>query len=249
MTSTSGAGPLKRVLMRFVVPEVALVLLRLLDLSWRYRETDRHHLVAALGSGKPVVGAFLHGRIFLLLRFMSRRRNGRWLSMCSQSLDGDAMARVEERLGFVVVRGSSGGGGLQALVDMIERVQATPGLGACLAVDGSRGPRGRVQGGIVALAQRTGGLILPVTASARPAHIFRRAWDRTLLPLPLARVEVVYGEPFAVPAKMKAAELKAWCADLEERMVALQGQADALSGFADDEPVRAPTASERVASE
>ncbi len=235
---------MKRLLMRVVVPEVALALIRLLDASWRYRETDRRHLVAALGSGKPVIGAFLHGRIFLLLRHMSRRRNGRWLSMCSKSLDGDAMARVEERLGFEVVRGSSGGGGLQAVVDMIDRVQASPGLGACLAVDGSRGPRGRVQGGVVALARRSGGLILPVTASARPAHIFRRAWDRTLLPLPFARVDVVYGEPFEVPARMRAAQLKEWCVDLEDRMVALQARADELSGAGDSEPVRAPLPSD-----
>ncbi len=244
MSQPHGAGPLKRALMRVVVPEVALALIRSLDASWRYRETDRHHLLAALDSGRPVIGAFLHGRIFLLLRFMSRRRNGRWLSMCSQSLDGDAMARVEQRLGFEVVRGSSGSGGLQALVDMIERVHSSPGLGACLAVDGSRGPRGRVQGGIVALAQRTGGLILPVTASARPAHIFRRAWDRTLLPLPFARVEVIYGEPFAVPARMKAAELKRWCTELESRMVALQARADQLSGSADEAGVCAPVASD-----
>jgi hypothetical protein len=226
--------------MRHLVPEAALLLIRSLDASWRYRETDRHHLEAALAGERPVIGSFLHGRIFLLLRFMGRPRNGRWLSMCSQSLDGDAMAKLEERLGFEVVRGSSGRGGLQAIVDMIERVNDTPGLGACLAIDGSRGPRGRAQGGIIALAQRTGGTILPVTASARPAYIFKKAWDRTLLPLPFARVDLVYGEPFTVPARLKAAELEHWRAELERRMVALQERANEQAGFGDDAPIRAP---------
>ncbi len=224
---------MKRVLMRQVVPILALALLRLLDRSWRYRETGREHFDAARASGRPVVGAFLHGRTFMLLCFMARARNGRWLSMCSKSLDGDAMARIEERLGFEVVRGSSGRDGLQAIVDMIRRVRADPELGSCLAVDGSRGPRGRVQGGIVSLAQRTGGLIVPITVSARPARILARTWDRTLLAWPFARVEVVYGEPLEVPSRMRSPEFEHCRLELEERMVALQEVADRAAGFGD----------------
>ena len=111
---SSTAGPVKTALMRGVVPTLALALIRTLDATWRYRETGRSHFEGALNSGRPVVGAFLHGKTFSLLRFMSRPRNGRWISMCSKSLDGDAMARVEERLGLEVVRGSSGRDGLQA---------------------------------------------------------------------------------------------------------------------------------------
>ncbi len=237
----AGEAPLlKRVLMRSVVPVLALALIRFLDATWRYRETGREHIESGLASPKPLVGAFLHGRTFALLRFVSRPRNGRWLAMCSKSLDGDAMARVEEGLGLEVARGSSGRGGLDAIIDMIRRVRASPGLGSCLAVDGSRGPRGHVQGGIISLAQRTGGLILPVAASARPAYVFRKTWDRTLLPLPFARVDIVYGELVEVPPKLRSPEFKRLRAEIEERMVALQARADELSGFSDVEPVRTP---------
>jgi hypothetical protein len=234
------AGALRRFLMRRVVPWPTVTLIRLLDWSWRYRQSGREHLEAGLAAGRPLVGAFLHGRSLALLRFMSRPHNGRWLSMCSKSLDGDAMARVEEALGYEVVRGSSGRDGLQAIVDMIRRVRADPGLGSCLAVDGSRGPRGRVQGGILSLAQRTGGLILPVTLSARPAIVFRKAWDRTLLPLPFARVDVVFGELLEVPAKARGPELERLRLTLEGCLVALQAEADRLSGRRDPEPVVAP---------
>lgn len=242
----TSASPTKRFLMRHVVPFIVLCLVRFLDVTWRYRETDRHHFDAARASGHPVVGAFLHGRIFLLLRFMSRRRNGRWLSMCSKSLDGDAMAKVEEGLGFEVIRGSSGRDGLQAIVDMIRRVRKDPALGSCLAIDGSRGPRGKVQGGIISLAQRTGGLIVPVTASARPAKILRKTWDRTLIPWLGARVDVIYGEPMAIPPKLNAEEFEFWRNRLEERLRALQGRVDAISGLTDegffDDPAAPPTA-------
>jgi hypothetical protein len=233
-------GAVKRTLMRLVVPELALWLLRSLRLSWRVRETGRGHFDRALAGGRAPALAFLHGRAFMLLDTIPGRRSRRWFSMCSASADGDAMTRLEQRLGFEVVRGSSGHGGLQAIVDMIRAVRELPGSGACLAVDGSRGPRGRVQGGIISLAQRTGGLVVPVTVSASSAWIFRKAWDRTMLAKPFARVELIYGEALEVPARLKAPEFDRLCRELEERLVALQAQADALSGGGDDEPVRAP---------
>jgi lysophospholipid acyltransferase (LPLAT)-like uncharacterized protein len=235
-------GFAQRVLMRYLVPELALWLLRALRLTWRVRETGREHLDRVLADGRAPALAFLHGRAFMLLDTIPGRRSRRWFSMCSASADGDAMARLEQRLGFDVVRGSSGRGGLQAIVDMIRAVRDLPGSGACLAVDGSRGPRGRVQGGIISLAQRTGGLVVPVTVSASPAWIFRRAWDRTMLAKPFARVELTYGEALQVPARLRAPEFDRLCHELEERLVALQAQADALSGGGDTEPVRVAAA-------
>ena len=142
--------------------------------------------------------------------------------MCSRSGDGDAMAEIETRLGFEVVRGSSGSDGLQALVDMVRLVRADPELGSCLAVDGSRGPAGRVQQGILSLAQHTGGSILPVAAAARPALVFHKAWDRPIIPLPFARVDVVYGEPIAVSRRMKPGEAEDLRKRLEREIAGLQ---------------------------
>lgn len=230
---------LKKLLMRRVVPTLVLGLLWLLDLSWRYREIGRERFEKVRRPDRGVVGAFLHGRTFLLARFMSRPRNGRWIAMCSTSLDGDAMAAVEEGLGFVVVRGSSGHGGLLAITEMIKRSKASPELSSCLAVDGSRGPRGHVQGGVISLAQRTCGIVVPVTASARPAWIFRKAWDRTMLAWPFAKVAIAFGEPLEVPAKLNRAQHDALRVELEERLVALQAEADRAVGGGDSEPVRA----------
>ena len=231
-------GLLRRALIRYVAPVIAFTLITLLRASWRVRETGRENFDRALASGRGPVVAFLHGRAFMLLNTIRGRKRGRWLSMCSKSLDGDGMTKLEQWLGFRVIRGSSGHDGLQALVDMIRFMRDEPGLGACLAVDGSRGPRGVVQGGIISLAQRTGGMIIPVTISAKPAWIFRKAWDRTLIAKPFATVDIVFGEWIEVPAKLKAPEATTFRETLEERLIALQAHADQLSGFADTEPVR-----------
>ncbi len=232
-------GRATRAVMRYVLPELALTALALLRLTWRIRQTGRAAYEHAVAGGRTPVIAFLHGRAFMLLDTIPGRRSRSWFSMCSTSLDGDAMARVEERLGFEVVRGSSGCGGAQAIVDLIYALRDNPGAGASLAIDGSRGPRGRAKGGVIALAQRTGGIVIPVTVSASSAWIFRKTWDRTLLAKPFARVEVVFGEKLEVPSKLTAPEFERLRAELENRLVALQASADELSGGADTEPVRA----------
>ncbi len=227
----------KRVLIRYVAPVLVYVLITLLRASWRVRETGRENFDRAIATGRGPVMAFFHGRSFMLLNTIRGLRRGGWLSMCSKSLEGDGMNRLETWLGFRVVRGSSGRDGLQAIIDMIRLMRAEPGLGASLAIDGSRGPRGVVQGGVISLSQRTGGMIIPITVSASPAWIFRKAWDRTLLAKPFARVDIVFGEWIEVPSKLKASEFDVLRDTVQERMVALQAQADQLSGFGDTEPV------------
>ena len=219
---------LKRFLMRRILPGLAVAWVRLLNATLRYHESGREHFESARASDRPIVGAFLHGHMIALLAFMSRPGTGRWVVMCSQSSDGDAMAEIETRLGFEVVRGSSGSDGLQALVDMVRLVRADPELGSCLAVDGSRGPAGLVQPGILSLAQHTGGSIVPVAASARPAKLFHKAWDRTILPLPFARVDIVYGEPIAVPRRIRPGEAEELRKRVERALAELQARAHAL---------------------
>jgi len=225
--------------MLWVYPSIALILIRLLHRTWRIQETGREHLDEALAAPQPVIAAFLHGRTFALIRHMTRMPDAKWVSMCSKSLDGEAMAKFEERLGLEVVRGSSGRDGLEAIQEMIQLVRANPGHGAALAVDGSRGPRGHVQGGIVRMARWTGGRILPITASANPAWIFRSAWDRTMLPLPFAKVEIAYGEPIDVPGKLNPAQIETIRLKVELSLINLQQDANDQVGFTDAEPVQA----------
>jgi lysophospholipid acyltransferase (LPLAT)-like uncharacterized protein len=226
-------------ILRTVLPPVATVLYRLLGTTWRYREVRKQIMTSALAGGRPVVAAFFHARTFQLLHYNSRPEHGRFVLMCSQSRDGELMARVEEGLGYKVARGSSGGGGARALVAMIKTVKEEPGWSSCLAVDGSRGPRGIAQPGIITLAQKTGGLLMPGAASARPCFVYRWSWDRTVLPWPFARVHVVFGTPIEVPARLDEEQTERIRLRLEREMLALHAEADALSGFRDTAPLQA----------
>jgi lysophospholipid acyltransferase (LPLAT)-like uncharacterized protein len=126
-------------------------------------------------------------------------RNQGIVTMASQSEDGEIIARWLERNGYRVVRGSTSRGGGEALRQMVRQVRS--GRHAALTVDGPQGPPRVVQPGVVELARLTGAWILPITyASARPR--FLASWDRYLVPKPLSRNLISYGETFPIPEEM-----------------------------------------------
>ena len=234
----SNRKPVRRFMLRHVLPAPAAGLYRRMGNSWRYVLHGEEHFRASLASGRRLATAFLHARTFQLLHFFTQPENGEWLLMCSKSRDGELMSQVEERLGYEVVRGSSGGGGARALVDMIRSLRRRPELSTCLAVDGSRGPRGVAKPGIFALAQKTDALILPISASASRTWIWKHSWDRVALPKPRAEVHIVFAPPIDVPKQFDAIGVESMRKDLEDTLLTLTAQADAASGFHDPEPLR-----------
>jgi lysophospholipid acyltransferase (LPLAT)-like uncharacterized protein len=235
---SSNRKPIRRFLFRTLAPPIALATYRWHAASWRYVTENEAGLTALLNGSRPVIGAFLHGRTFQLLHYFSQRERGRWMLMCSNSRDGELMSRVETGLGFRVVRGSSGGGGARALVTMIKAQRQDAGLNSCLAVDGSRGPRGNAQLGAITLTQKTGGLLLPVAASASDAWVCNKCWDRMVIPKRHAQVTILIGKPMEIPAKLDAAATEAIRLSLEERLLAMHADLDSRVGFSDSQPLK-----------
>ncbi|MER3496938.1 MAG: hypothetical protein C4320_09365, partial [Armatimonadota bacterium] len=137
------------------------------------------------------------------LPFAYAFRDRDYVVMISNSNDGDIQNAMFTSLGFRSLRGSSGRGGERALVGAIKALRE----GSVLAMtpDGPRGPSGKVQPGVVAMAARSGGLLVPTGIAAHPS---RRAgsWDRFLIPLPFARVVMIFGPglPVAPDADLNA---------------------------------------------
>ena len=217
--------------------------------TWRYRTEGWEQTEAAIRGEAPVLGAFLHARWLHFVDFFRRGDRGRWQVMISQSRDGDFLSGVVHGLGLETARGSRSRGGGRALRAMIAAVNEHRELGCVMAVDGSRPPRGVVEGGVVTLASRTGGVIIAAGASSRPGWIVKQAWDRMLIPLPFARVALVFAEPVWVPAEVTPEEHEAFRALVEERLLAATRRADELVGFRDAEPLQvADPRSERAES-
>ena len=83
--------------------------------------------------------------------------------------------------------------------------------------DGPSGPKYTVQPGVVRIAQLTGTPIVPLTWAARPRWS-ASSWDRFQIPLPFARVSVVFDEPFYVPDSGSPDALEACRNRLEARL-------------------------------
>jgi lysophospholipid acyltransferase (LPLAT)-like uncharacterized protein len=231
--------PVRKFLVRWLGPPLARGVYRTLGRSWRYATEHEDRLVSLLNGPDPIVGAFLHARTFQLLHYFSQPTRGRWMLMCSKSSDGDVMTRLEESLGYRVARGSSGSGGARALAEMIRAQRQDRQLNSCLAVDGSRGPRGIAQLGIITLARKTGGVLLPVAASTASCWVNQRSWDRTVIPKLGAQINVLVGEPMPVPEELDAVQTEELRAELQSRLIAMHTELDARVGFKDTQPLLA----------
>jgi lysophospholipid acyltransferase (LPLAT)-like uncharacterized protein len=140
---------------------------------------------------RPWVLAFWHGTQWPLLAW---KRRGPTVVLVSLSRDGTMQARALALQGLRVVRGSSSRGGVRGLAALV-RTMRRERADAAFAVDGPRGPRGLVKGGLVAAAQATGAVLVPMTGLVQRGVVFRRAWDRFVLAWPFTRVDVVLGAP------------------------------------------------------
>lgn len=190
----------------------------------RFRVERGERYERFVAAGEPVIFAVWHGRL-LPLTYHHRERG--IAALISQSGDGEYIARVVEGWGYEPVRGSSSRGGREALRSLVKR--ARRGQSLAITPDGPRGPRQKLQPGIITAAQLTGLPIIPLAGGASRAW-WPGGWDRFCVPKPFARVRVLYGEPRYVPRDAGEAELRRHAAELEVEMNAMIEEVDRDGG-------------------
>jgi lysophospholipid acyltransferase (LPLAT)-like uncharacterized protein len=162
--------------------------------SWRIRLVDEERWRTLQAERRPVVFLLWHESLLPLL-WQHRRQD--IAIVVSEARDGQYLSDLALSLGYRAVRGSSTRGGTRALLGAVRELQA--GRSVAFTPDGPRGPRRHLKPGVVAAAQRGGGVIVPL--HAEPDRAWRlHSWDRFMVPQPLARVMIRYGRPFPVRA-------------------------------------------------
>ena len=194
--------------------------LRLVGLTSRFEHRGRQPVDAVRAEG-PVVWAFWHNR--LLGPVVPYRGQGIGV-VISRSRDGELIAAAVQRFGYVPLRGSSSRGGVAALKAALDHLGR--GHDVAFTPDGPRGPRYRVQPGVVVAARRSGAPIVPVGIGFSRRAVFR-SWDRFQVPLPFGRIHYVYGRPLRVAP---GDDLRGACRILEAELVRLTERADARAG-------------------
>ena len=209
---------------RAIVAAIGALLIRTLGATWRVRVVGENPFD---GGHRPTLGALWHRGVFCAAY---QFRDRRIVVMVSQSRDGDWIEALLSRLGYAPSsRGSSSRGGAHALRQQIRLARETGA--AAILPDGPRGPACVAKPGVLLLARTCRTPLWPVAFAARPAIRFR-SWDRTILPLPFARVACFYGEPLQIPRDADEARLEELRLEFETRLQRLTEAADRSLGLA-----------------
>jgi len=164
----------------------------------RFHNDPRDQLRAA---GQGYVFGFLHAHQLCIITGSEPGT----AAMVSRSRDGQLIVPALELAGCVTIRGSKKShnrerGGQQAIASLIDHVRG--GRPAALAVDGPRGPRGRVHKGVAHISQQSGAAILVIVAKPKFRWIAKQAWDRMQLPIPFSTIDGYFAEPiYPIPGE------------------------------------------------
>lgn len=129
----------------------------------------------------PVIGPFWHRCVFPAAYAW---RHLQFRVLTSRSFDGEYIARIIERLGFVAVRGSSSRGAVSGL--LAQRREIERGFTVAFTIDGPRGPCYVAKPGPVLLAKLTGAPITPFYIALEDPWVLN-TWDRLMIPRPFSR--------------------------------------------------------------
>jgi lysophospholipid acyltransferase (LPLAT)-like uncharacterized protein len=161
--------------------------LRLLGVTWRFREVVPDDCREVVCGDGPGIVAFWHGGMFpIWYRF---RRRG-ISALISASRDGELLAGYLERsLRYrEVIRGSTSKGGRRALAEMMEVLERRTLL---ITPDGPRGPARHAKPGALIAAARSERPLIVAGWTCR-SSIKLKSWDNMEIPLPFAQIDFRY---------------------------------------------------------
>jgi hypothetical protein len=193
--------------------------MKLWSLTLRYDINGNAGLVQPEINPKPVIFALWHNRIFTMppIWKLTGGKNRSTVVLTSASKDGSTLATAMEFFGIGSIRGSSSRRAVSALIGMKKALQE--GKDVCVTPDGPKGPRYRVQPGLLKIAQATGVDIVPIHIRYTSAWRLS-SWDRFVIPKPFSKVTIVFDKPIQVQKELTEEDFEAARASLETSLIA-----------------------------
>lgn len=212
---------MKKFLNNYFIPYLLFGVFRIwcLTLGEIRRNPDAEKYIRDL-KGKYILTLW-HGRIFYLL-YYCRDLTDLYL-LISPSQDGDILARLGELMGYSIIRGSSFKKAVPSARSLIKVLRREGRI--VIIADGSRGPRCKVQPGLLQIAAITGAPVIPLTFDARGKWVVN-SWDRFVLPVPFTRCTVNSGDPMHVPRNIDKESLLEKQLELEKTLNRLTLESD-----------------------
>jgi hypothetical protein len=151
---------------------------------------------------KPAIFSFWHRCVFPSAWMF---RGWGFRVMTSQSFDGEYIARIIQKFGFVAVRGSSSRGAVRGLLEM--RRELDQGHAVAFTIDGPRGPKYVAKPGPVLLAKATGAPMGAFHIALANAWVLK-TWDAMMIPKPFTTALVRVSGFMHVPPDANDDEMK-----------------------------------------
>jgi len=205
-------------LVSWIVPAV----LRLIGCTLRETSTFEEGSISNLDDVYPGIYPFWH-RCVLPATWLYRHKHP--AVMTSRSRDGEFIARVIRRFGFVPVRGSSSRGGQRALLEMSQLL--ADGHAVAFTIDGPRGPRYVAKKGPVLLARMSGAAITAFYVAVERAWVLN-TWDRLVIPKPFSRIHVRFARKIFVPRDADDTAMEQYHAEMQAAL-------DRITQFAEEQ--------------
>lgn len=188
----------------------------------RYRPLNQEVPDTLLRNKIPFLAAFWHDEVIPIppSRFCYSQPVHA-VALTSPSRDGNLVEAMCAAYGIETIRGSSSKGGFEAIREIKKRMKLGCNNMVSIAVDGPRGPSRIVKPGIIYLASVLQMPIVTMRFLATPVSILYSSWDCQKIPLPFAKVQILYGEPYYVPKKLSEEELEKQRIILQEKLLSL----------------------------
>ena len=173
-----------------VISSIVYVVSSMIRMTVRVKRIGLDEALKASEQG----GVFIawHGDALIPGHVLSRKK---LTALTSLSRDGDIQASILQKMGYDIVRGSTGRGGARAAVELVNRLKE--GIRISFTPDGPRGPRRVIQNGVVYFAKKAQKPICPIVVRyTRCWNI--GTWDRYAIPKPFSMVECEFLVPIYV---------------------------------------------------
>ena len=197
--------------------------------SWDVQGSE--HINKLRDTGQAYIIAFWHGRLLMIPPFPPKNKTINVL--ISNHNDGELIAKTMEYFNFSFIRGSTNKDGVAALKNILKKIKKKEVI--AITPDGPRGPRMRINGHIIKIAQMTSIPIIPMTYSTSRCRILK-SWDRFIAAKPFGKGIFIYGEPFFIEKGLDSDGLEKAGIELENRLNTITYKADKIAGVEPVEP-------------